>query len=264
MSSPFPCVGGIIAKFIVAAMNQSGGETSGLIRWLSLVLYGWKVIQWGSLLPSWMRLFEPLIHTHSLGDALDLRQWRLQDQWGKPALESVTATLGSELLRIASLGISKARGSLLAISSWKWWGFGALPGSSKIPSNSEGWPQATWSSKQSLGLGVDAASGDDKYPTFCHGGSWSGLPTDGAVAEQWVSPHHTLSRQAVRGACLNELFHREREEPDIIAVPSGMLDSRALVTCNGRIAATGRSMSRHPIELLAAPAPSARGGNFSQ
>jgi hypothetical protein len=45
MSSPFPCVGGIIAKFIVAAMNQNGGETSGLIRWLSLALYGWKVIQ---------------------------------------------------------------------------------------------------------------------------------------------------------------------------------------------------------------------------
>ena len=34
MSSPFPCVAGIIAKFIVAVMNQSGGETSGLIRWL--------------------------------------------------------------------------------------------------------------------------------------------------------------------------------------------------------------------------------------
>jgi hypothetical protein len=45
MNSPFPCVGGIIAKFIVAAMNQSGGETSGLIRWLSLALYAWKVIQ---------------------------------------------------------------------------------------------------------------------------------------------------------------------------------------------------------------------------
>jgi hypothetical protein len=45
MSSPFPCVGGIIAKFIVAAMNQSGGATSGLIRWLSLALYGGKVIQ---------------------------------------------------------------------------------------------------------------------------------------------------------------------------------------------------------------------------
>ena len=45
MSSPFPCVGGIIAKFIVAAMNQSGGATSGLIRWLSLALLGWKVIQ---------------------------------------------------------------------------------------------------------------------------------------------------------------------------------------------------------------------------
>jgi hypothetical protein len=45
MNSPFPCVGGIIAKFTVAATNQSGGETSGLIRWLSLALYAWKVIQ---------------------------------------------------------------------------------------------------------------------------------------------------------------------------------------------------------------------------
>jgi hypothetical protein len=41
MNSPFPCVGGIIAKFIVAAMNQSGGETSGLIRWLSLARALW-------------------------------------------------------------------------------------------------------------------------------------------------------------------------------------------------------------------------------
>ena len=70
MSSPFPCVGSIIAKFIVAAMNQSGGETSGLIRWLSLALYGWKVIQSGPVLASRMRPIEPLIHTHSLRAAL--------------------------------------------------------------------------------------------------------------------------------------------------------------------------------------------------
>jgi hypothetical protein len=64
MSSPFPCVGGIIAKFIVAAMNQSGGATSGLIRWLSLALYGWKVIQQGRVLLSRTCPIEPLIHIH--------------------------------------------------------------------------------------------------------------------------------------------------------------------------------------------------------
>jgi hypothetical protein len=78
MNSPFPCVGGIIAKFIVAVMNQSGGETSGLIRWLSLALYGWRVIQSGRVLLSRASPIEPA--DPRLQDGGPLGPWAMASQ----------------------------------------------------------------------------------------------------------------------------------------------------------------------------------------
>src|ERR1700733_8746038 len=55
---------------------------------------------------------------------------------------------------------------------------------------------------------------------------------------------HNVTNRRVGSSSLNQLVRRERQEPNVIATPSGMLDRRALIAASGATRTTPKPIAR--------------------